>query len=88
MNILVPIVVDLGEVREPQITELFEEKGSLLEEVTQVLRLVQAAEKSGDRVFFPVVAVYHLTETNAKRRKTRATQRRSGKLVRRIAWPE
>jgi hypothetical protein len=89
MNILAPIVVDLGEVREPQITELFEEKGQLLEDVSQVLRLVRAAEKPDDRIFFPVVAVYHLDETSAKRRKTaRARRGRPRKLVRHIAWPE
>lgn len=88
MNILAAIVVDLGEVREPQITELFEEKGQLLEDVTQVLRQVQAAEKPDDRLFFPVVAVYHLAEPSAKRRKTRARRGRPRKLVRHIAWPE
>jgi hypothetical protein len=84
MNILPPIVIDLGEVRPQQITELFQESGQLLEDVNEVLRLVyrNAGEKPDNRFFFPIVAVYHLEETGGKqgRRKPR-------KLVRRIIWP-
>jgi hypothetical protein len=90
MNILAPIVVDLGEIREPQITELFAESGQILEDITQVLRLVhlEVTGRSSDRIFLPVVAVYQLHETCMRRRKTLARRRRSRKLIRHIDWPK
>jgi hypothetical protein len=90
MNIVAPIVVDLGEVREPQITGLFAETGQLLEDITQVFRVVhaEATGEPGSRIFLPVVAVYHLHETGTKRRKTLARRRRSRNFVRHIDWPE
>jgi hypothetical protein len=83
MNISAPIVIDLGQVRNAQIDELFRESGQLLEDVNEVLRLVRlkVVEKPGTQLLFPIVAVYHLEETTA------AKQRKPRKLIKRIVRP-
>jgi hypothetical protein len=90
MNISTPIVIDLGNVRNAEITELFEGAGQLQEDVNEVLRLVylNTADKLDNRVFLPVIAVYHLDETSAKPKDTIAKCRRTSKLIRHIVWLE
>jgi hypothetical protein len=60
MNFVTPLVIELGEAAEADVEALLEGKGTLADDIEEVMRLIrQHASASKDaRIFVPVVAIY------------------------------
>jgi hypothetical protein len=83
MIITRPIVIELGEVGDAQLSELLGAGGQLREEIQEVMRLVREGTAHEDRAqtLLPIVAVYTSDEypdtAKSSRRRMRARHRRA-----------
>lgn len=69
MRTATPIVIDLGRTKKEHIDQLRAGAGPLVEEVTEVMRRIEAriGAEAGERIFLPVVALCEAPGRDRKR---------------------